>query len=126
MESLQWILGRELDLNAAASSLQLGYPHNRVLALSSSCSFHKCPQHGMGALSYLLPQISDPPTRGAMGTPSLLRVNLERSQIKMMLTSGLTLEPKIEGPRGWVGLSPDVCHLCPGPHREATSSLQLL
>ena len=69
-------------------------------------------QHGVGALPCLLPQL-DPLPRAAMGTPSLLRVNLERPQSKMMLTSGLTPEPKIKGPRGWVGLSADVCHLCP-------------
>lgn len=81
----------------------------------------------MEALPYLLPQLSDPLPRGAMGTPSLLRVNLERSQIKMMLTSGLTPEPKIKGPEaGWVSAEMFVTYLGPGPHRRAASSPQLL
>lgn len=126
MESLQWILGRELDGNAAASSLQLGYLQACFPDLSSSqfLLLCKCPQYGVEAPPYLLPQLIDPLPRGAMGTASLLRVNLERTQIKMMLTSGLTPEPKIKGPRGWVVLSPDVCHLDPGPHRKAASSLK--
>ena len=38
----------------------------------------------------------------------MLRVNLERPQIKMVLTSGLTPEPKIKGPEaGWV--SAEMC-----------------
>lgn len=81
----------------------------------------------MEALPYLLPQLSDPLPRGAMGTPSLLRVNLERSQIKMMLTSGLTPEPKIKGPEArWVSAEMFVTYLGPGPHRRAASSPQLL
>lgn len=127
MESLQWILGRELDRNAAASSLQLGYLQACFPDLSSSqfLLLHRCPQYGLDAPPYLLPQLTDPYCyRVAMGTAFLLRVNLERHQIKMMLTSGLTPEPKIKGPRGWVGFSPDVCHLDPGPHRKAAGSLQ--
>lgn len=53
-------------------------------------------QHGVEvpALAPATPQLINPLPRGAMGTPSLLRVNLERPQVKMMLISGLTPEPK--------------------------------
>lgn len=96
MESLQRKLGRELDQNAAASSLQLGYLQARFPDLSSSqfLLLLKCPQYGVEAPPYLLPQLIDPLPRGAMGTASLLRVNLERPQIKMMLTSGSLQSPR--------------------------------